>query len=156
MKKIDLGQAISLLANLGVIGGLIFLGFELRQNNLLLNVEARAETLRAVIDNESEPYRNHEVAVLLAKNARGEPLDDVERIKMESLATATFLNFYWQWVEVNAGTLPVDGYSLAAWRRIYRGDGPKGDIHLDEAWPNMRQNLNPEFVDFFEQNVIAD
>jgi hypothetical protein len=156
MKKIDLGQTVNTLANIGVIAGIVFLGFELRQNNLLLNAQTRADTLRAVIDNEAEPYRNHDVAMLLAKSARGEPLDEVDEIKMESLATATFLNFYWQWVEARAGTLPEDGYSLAAWRRIYRGEGPKGDIHLDEVWPRMRQNLNPDFVDFFEQNVILD
>jgi hypothetical protein len=156
MKKVDVGQAVSLLANIGVIAGIVFLGLELRQNNLLLNAQTRGDTLRAVIDNEAEPYRNHDVAMLLAKNERGELLDDVERIKMRSLATATFLSFSWQWVEARAGTLPEDGYSLAAWRRIYRGEGPKGDIHLEETWPEMRQNLNPDFVDFFEQNVIAD
>lgn len=67
MKKIDVGQAISLLANIGVIAGIVFLGLELRQNNLLLNAQTRGDTLRAVIDNEAEPYRNHDVATLLAK-----------------------------------------------------------------------------------------
>ena len=32
MKKIDLGQTVNTLANVGVIGGLIFLGFEMQQN----------------------------------------------------------------------------------------------------------------------------
>ena len=30
MKKIDLGQTISILANIGVIGGILLLAFELR------------------------------------------------------------------------------------------------------------------------------
>ena len=33
MKKIDLGQTISLLANIGVLVGIVFVGFELRQSN---------------------------------------------------------------------------------------------------------------------------
>lgn len=40
MKKIDLGQAVGILANIGVIAGIIFLVFELQQNNKLLRAEA--------------------------------------------------------------------------------------------------------------------
>ena len=36
MKKIDLGQAIGILANVGVTAGIVFLGMELRQNNELV------------------------------------------------------------------------------------------------------------------------
>jgi len=36
LKKIDLGQAIGILANAGVIAGIVFLGMELRQNNELV------------------------------------------------------------------------------------------------------------------------
>jgi len=40
MKKIDLGQTVSVLANLGVIAGIAFLGFELRQNTVALRSSA--------------------------------------------------------------------------------------------------------------------
>jgi hypothetical protein len=33
VKKIGLGQTISVLANIGVIAGIVFLGIELQQNN---------------------------------------------------------------------------------------------------------------------------
>ena len=39
MKKIDLGQSITMLANIGVIAGIVFLAVELQQNNELLRVE---------------------------------------------------------------------------------------------------------------------
>ena len=35
-KKIDLGQTIGILANAGVIAGIVLLGMELRQNNELV------------------------------------------------------------------------------------------------------------------------
>lgn len=35
MKKPDLGQSINTLANIGVIAGIIFLGYELRQNTVV-------------------------------------------------------------------------------------------------------------------------
>lgn len=46
MQKIDLGKSIGILANLGVIGGIVFLGFELRQNQLI----GRSQTQTAIAD----------------------------------------------------------------------------------------------------------
>ena len=40
MKKIDLGQTITIFANLGVIGGLIFLAVEIRQNSDIARASA--------------------------------------------------------------------------------------------------------------------
>jgi hypothetical protein len=42
MKKIDLGQTITILANVGVIAGIVFLAIELQQNNALLETEIRS------------------------------------------------------------------------------------------------------------------
>ena len=36
MKSLDLGQTLTILANFGVIAGIVFLAFELRQGNQLL------------------------------------------------------------------------------------------------------------------------
>ena len=41
MKNNDLGQAISILANVGEITGIVFLAFELQQNNEALGLQAR-------------------------------------------------------------------------------------------------------------------
>jgi len=40
MKKIDLGQTIGILANVGVIGGLIFVGFQLRQDREIATIDS--------------------------------------------------------------------------------------------------------------------
>ena len=40
MKKIDLGQAIGILANVGVIAGIVFLGVELRQTQQAIAAQA--------------------------------------------------------------------------------------------------------------------
>jgi len=45
MKKIDLGQAIGVLANLGVITGIVFLAYETHQNSELLELQVRAAQL---------------------------------------------------------------------------------------------------------------
>ena len=40
MTKIDLGQAIGIVANVGVIGGLIFVGFQLRQDREIATIDS--------------------------------------------------------------------------------------------------------------------
>ena len=45
MKKFDLGQTTTVIANVGVIAGLLFLAVQLRQNNDLLGIELRNATL---------------------------------------------------------------------------------------------------------------
>ena len=44
MKRIDLGKTVTLIANVGVIGGILLLAYELRQNNELKAAEARKNT----------------------------------------------------------------------------------------------------------------
>ncbi len=39
MKKIDLGQIITILANVGVVIGLVFLTLEIRQNNAQMRAQ---------------------------------------------------------------------------------------------------------------------
>ena len=46
MKKIELGQMITVLANIGVIAGILFLGYELRQNTLV----SRAAALQSIAE----------------------------------------------------------------------------------------------------------
>lgn len=40
MKKIDLGQTVTILANVGVIGGLIFVGIQLRQDREIAAIDS--------------------------------------------------------------------------------------------------------------------
>ncbi len=49
MKKIELGQTIAILANVGVIAGILFLAIELRQNNEALGLQSRLERENALI-----------------------------------------------------------------------------------------------------------
>ena len=57
MKKIDLGQTITILANIGVIAGIGFLALEVHQNNELMSAEARrSRTESSVITSYSIHY----------------------------------------------------------------------------------------------------
>lgn len=79
MKKIDLGQMITILANVGVIAGIIFLAIELRQNTTASRLEAASTHLSG----------SYELDLLLATNKELSELlfaPESERSEAEQLA----------------------------------------------------------------------
>ena len=65
MKKIDLGQTAAVLANLGVIAGVLFLALELQQNNELIAAEGRLNRSNQVIETWNTLVTHPELALLL-------------------------------------------------------------------------------------------
>ena len=97
MKKIDMGQTVQILANVGVIAGIIFLGLELRQNNSLLTAQTlynqfsiERETRRPFIEN------NDGMSDFYVKHAAGEPLTPSERTQMTFLRIDIFDSWRYQ------------------------------------------------------------
>ena len=73
MKKIDIGQAVGIIANVGVIAGLVVLIFELRQNTLVTELLAAESALTSATEQNRLIIENRQIAELLAA------LPDVER-----------------------------------------------------------------------------
>ena len=67
MNKIDLGQTITILANVGVIAGIVFLGIELQQNNELLSSQIRSTRVENRLSLVDRLFDNLEVIELLGK-----------------------------------------------------------------------------------------
>ena len=74
MKKLDLGQSIGILANVGVIAGMLFLAVELRQNNELMTDEAERSRAESMRESWALLADNDELAVIMVKERNGEQL----------------------------------------------------------------------------------
>jgi hypothetical protein len=64
----DFGQTITMLANVGVIAGIVFLAFELCQNNSLLRAQASYNLLQNRIEYRGDIVRDPEFAEFWAQN----------------------------------------------------------------------------------------
>ena len=81
MKKINLGDALTILANIGVIASIIFLAFEVRQSHLVGRAEARNELARA--EQELMMFDlNNDVAFLLLLQEK-EQLQGEDRLRAQ-------------------------------------------------------------------------
>jgi hypothetical protein len=98
MKNIDLGQTISILANIGVIAGIVFLGFELRQSQVV----GRAQTQTAIADARRELSQSDiagPMAGILVRVTHDEPLSEEDEIRLRMWTDAWlrhYENVYYQ------------------------------------------------------------
>jgi hypothetical protein len=94
MKKIDLGQTITILANIGVIAGIVFLALEVRQNQQTLE-RGNAMNLVAVQNASQEQYSsfrallldNDELFSVWQRGLADEELIELEQAKFLELCT---------------------------------------------------------------------
>ncbi len=104
LKKIDLGQAVSILANVGVIAGIVFLGIELQQNNELLAAEARATRHQNRSDHANRVLlENPGLVELIVKADNGEALSQEEHYTLERYLDQALINWQFTFVEYRRG-----------------------------------------------------
>ncbi len=150
MKKIDLGQAVGLLANLGVIAGILFLAIEIRQNNELLASQARRDQLDARGAAGILELNNPEILQLTFKVANGGELTPYERYHFRSWAQQLFGNWEWQYDEYQAGILLEGDLPVAGW--LGRAERLP---ELRSVWDETKSNRSPGFIRFIEENVFG-
>ena len=152
MKRIDLGQTVSIVANIGVIAGILFLAIELRQNNDLLTSQAafnqfaiERETIRPLIENTDG------FSEFMAKVLMDESLSPAEQIQLFNLQIDIIDSWRYQFREVASGRLPADFIDVEKWRAWWY----RGGIGIPERFEGDRAEHDPEFVQFIEDNVIS-
>ena len=149
MKKLDFGQMASVLANVGVIAGIVFLAFELRQNNELLEAETSFAQINVELERRALLIQNPELIELIMKARAGDALTDNERIRLELVTNNILDGYRWQFREYQAGRLP-DGYlDLRIWHDVW-----EFQPRLIELFQEDRPRLDPEFVRFVEENIL--
>ena len=150
MKKPDLGQTISILANLGVIAGIIFLAIEIRQNNELMNAAARDAQNSRIQGFAEQVYMVPGLAEILVKTHNEEPLTEVEELKLFNRQLRQLRGFEAQFREYRLGTveaLPRD------WG-TYFNEGGLRNPPLVDTWDEVKTILQPDFVQYIDENVV--
>ena len=94
MKKIDLGQTLQLLGNLGVVVGILLLVYELAQNREMTRAQTRNSVAEMLVILLGAEYGDQEMAEIQVKHSAGQSLTPVERFRFELLQWA-----YWRYRE---------------------------------------------------------
>jgi hypothetical protein len=135
MRKLDLNQSISIFANIGVIVGLIFLGYEIRQNTAQMRADAGYSINEAVDALNSSIYQDKDFAALILRAEQS--FNELERVDQARIAS-----FYFS--ELN----------LADYISKLESEG-MSDLHFDYVGFKVKQFWEmPGRREFVEQYVI--
>lgn len=149
MKKLDIGQTVQILANIGVLAGIGMLALELRQNNELIGVEMRANSNARIAGTAEIVLENPYLLELLAKESA--LLADHERDALVLLGIRTLSGFENSYQDVVRG-LSDEAQLLRAVRALW--DRPRLNYGIPLAWETFRLRGTPEFVAWMEENVV--
>ncbi len=146
MKKIDLGQTITILANIGVIGGILLLAYELRQNNNLMVAEAQFNRLSINVDQYTSRVEDAGLNELLLRAMEKEPLSPAEQARVEQFVMRALLVREWSFKVLPATEIPIERWlentrALEEHRTVFERD---------------KANLDPDFVRFMEENIVNE
>ena len=146
MKKINLVQTITILANLGVIAGIFFLAVELHQNNRLLDAQVSYNLLLHRTRSSNEIYFNPEFAAFRFKVESDEELNPVEQFRYAARGKGNVLGFEWEYLQYRSGNL---GYlPLHQWRTFMNDPQWQATV-----WEPNKDLLSEEFIEFVEREI---
>ena len=150
MKKIDLGQTVSILANLGVIAGILLLAYELRQNNALLASQARSN-LDANRNFAQQPLVENAGGIvdIILKARAGDLLSDSEAWRLNVRRSMLMYSYESMYREATMGPLSEGDIPALQWAATF-----SGDPGMQEMWHVINRNMDPDFVDFVERSVL--
>jgi hypothetical protein len=150
MKKFDLGQTISVLANIGVIAGIVFLAFELRQNNELLASQARSNLVSGRATYQTYVATNDGgIADIITKSAKSE-LTSTERFRLNVHWDLVINNWAAMYREVEAGPLEESDIPIGTWARTLTQNPD-----LAKLWEIRKADHPDDFVRFVDTIVRA-
>ena len=143
MKKLDLAQAVSVLANVGVIAGIVFLGLELQQNNELLTDEAQRARAQSFRENMGVWADNAE---LWARDLEGETLTSAEAFRISRIWMMNLWAYQTSFLQLPRNE--VEGAGILFSRQF------ESMPSLRATWAQNRDAFEPDFVQYMEEDVF--
>ena len=147
MKQIDIAQLVAILANIGVIAGIVFLGIELRQNNDLMRAEARATRVSlsqaAFLPLMQSSHLAEAVQPSLGNDG------DIEALLSTFYYQYILVGWEYSYFEVQLGALDESAISVNGWRGLF--DLMPG---LRAHYEFARDTFRPQFAEFIDSEVL--
>ena len=141
-----IGAIAEVLGVMAVFVTLIYLAYQLRQNNILLKEQAKYHMLQNQISYHDRFVDNPE----LVKTMYGQQLSEAENLHLRRLSGAVAIFFRWNWEYLRAQErifgitdVPADAFAYEF-----------SKANLGEFWDDLKQIYDPGFVMFMDREVI--
>ena len=143
MKRLEFGQTFTILANVGIIAGIVLLAYELNQNRVLMRAETRNSIAQSISAMLSEQARDPEISGIYMRGRAGEQLTPLEAEQFGFQVIAWLRIWENQHYQYRQGLYDESEYLAVQelWLRSLREGG------MREQWCQQRQVLAKPFFD---------
>ena len=144
-------ETAEVLGVVGIIAGIVFLGFELRQKNELMEAETRRGLLEINLGLWGQVTNTPDLAMLLVKDRSGETLAVEEEFRLNTFWMGALSSIEWAYLENSSLERFIvpnrrNWKAYGSYRRAWEGGG-LGSVAAG------RDNFDPRFIEFFDQNI---
>ena len=148
MKRIEPAKIGTFIANIGVIGGMLLLAYEVRQNNELMEAEARLNRVNMAVDAWRFTAEHGDVTELREREKNGEELSGADVRRIDSTVMAVFLLLEWTYREMSG-----DSRQLEQVREVQRYNFSNAPEYR-RVWNERKASFDPAFVEWMERQVV--
>ena len=153
-KSLDVDKVnkwLNVIANLGVIAGIIFLAMEVHQNNELLEAEARFNRMRVSWDGWQSLAEHGDLTDLIVANRNGETLTAAERVRVDAVTMRILVAYEWTYRELSTES-PERIYILEGLRVMFSEDKLGANRRV---WERRKSRFDPDFVQWVENGLLS-
>ena len=141
-----LNRWLTLFANFAVVAGIVILAIEVRQNNTLLEAEARSNRTRNV-QAFNDKMMDPALADLVVRARVPEELSESELLRYGRLQRWVFITWESEYLDYASGL--TEDINIAGYANTFRWMPG-----LRREWESVKQRRTPEFVAFMDREVI--
>lgn len=143
---------LMLVANLGVIAGIIFLAIEIQQNNSLLEAQTSYNYFKARDDKLMLQASDPILGSIASKARLGEDLTTEELTRFNIFISSVIYTWEYEWKEYEAGRYTFEQLNLQ--NKALDFNNPAFKTH--NLWLEMKPRLSPSFNEFVEDYLIQE
>ena len=148
---------LALLANIGVIAGIVFLAVEVGQFRGQMQSQNNYDYFNALTTNLSAVSQSPFLSEIIAKLSTGEALSPAENVSADNFINSIFLFWEYVWRETEAGRFDEGQLGLNAIVADFNHlrTGPY-QTRFNARWVEFRGQLEPGLVAILEQEIADE
>jgi hypothetical protein len=154
MKKIDIGQTITILANVGVIAGIAVLAYELRQNNEALDAQSRYNHAIGIVDFFADMSLDEDLSAIIVKGRQGLELTPTEELRLINHYLRIFTMWDWEFHEDRLGRTDAP---LELWLTLIRETPDETGFFypgMRRTWETQKERVvSRDFREFIDSRL---
>ncbi len=152
MKKIELGQTIGIVANLGVIAGIVFLAIEIEQNTAMIEAEMRQSRAEIALGMTQALFNSDYLPEIFVTAREGEQLTAVQAERLKHWFRGFNRNLENQLHQYREGLLTEE---IPRSVRLAIQDSFVGIPATKEMWASTKLQFSDDYIKLVDE-VLAE